>query len=270
MAKELRLPAYGGGVLVAGTSGGGKSTLTTGILERIAALGYQFCAVDPEGDYQTFEGAVILGDAKHSPTDDEILGVLEAPGRSVIVNLLGIPFEKRPAFFECVLARLQAQRAKTGRPHWIVVDEAHHLLPSTWESAGVVLPKEMANLVLVTLEPDHIAMPVLNSVDLIVALGSDPGSTLSKFASAVGATPPDVQQTELEKGTAIAWWKDGHEPPVLFRIAPSQANPVRHSRKYAEAELTPDRSFYFRGPGGQAEPPCAKSDDIPTIDGRSG
>ena len=183
---EFCLPAYGGGLLVAGGSGGGKSTLMTGLLERLAASGYQFCAIDPEGDYRTFEGAVMLGDPQHGPAVEEILGVLEDPGRSVIVNLLGVTFEKRPEFLECLLPRLQEQRAKTGRPHWILVDEAHHLLPSTWESAGVVLPKEMTNLMLLTMKPDHIAAPVLTSVNTVVAVGANPGGTLAAFARVVG------------------------------------------------------------------------------------
>ncbi len=249
--EELRLPAYGGGLLIAGTSGGGKSTLTTGLLERLAESRYQFCAMDPEGDYQTFEGAVMLGDAKHGPTADEILGVLDDPGRSVIVNLMGVTFEKRPEWFECLLPRLQEQRAKTGRPHWILVDEAHHLLPSTWESAGVVLPKEMTNLILITMEPGHIASPVLSSIGMIVAVGSDPKNTLTSFAQAVGVEPPEVSDSELPKGTGLAWWKDGRQAPVRFQVAPCKTERVRHSRKYAEAELTPDRSFFFRGPEGK-------------------
>ncbi len=249
--QELRLPAYGGGLLIAGKSGGGKSTLSTGLLERISESGYQFCAIDPEGDHTAFEGAVVLGDAKHGPTAEEILGVLEDPSRSVIVNLMGVPFEKRPEFFECMLPRLQEQRAKTGRPHWILVDEAHHLLPSTWESAGVVLPKEMTNLILITMEPDHIATPVLSSVAMIVAVGSDPKNTLRAFAQATGVKPPEVNESELQKGMGLAWWKDGREEPLRFQVAPCRTESVRHSRKYAEAELTPDRSFFFRGPEGK-------------------
>ena len=39
------------GVLLAGTSGGGKTKLVTGFIERLSALGYEYCVVDPEGDY---------------------------------------------------------------------------------------------------------------------------------------------------------------------------------------------------------------------------
>ena len=48
--SEQAIDCYGLNVLVAGTSGSGKSTITTGILERLAEQGYQFVVVDPEGD----------------------------------------------------------------------------------------------------------------------------------------------------------------------------------------------------------------------------
>ena len=48
------MPPAGVNLLVAGSSGSGKSTLATGVLERLAAQGYQFCIIDPEGDYDAF------------------------------------------------------------------------------------------------------------------------------------------------------------------------------------------------------------------------
>ena len=39
-------------VALVGPSGSGKSTLTAGVLERLADCEYQFCVVDPEGDYR--------------------------------------------------------------------------------------------------------------------------------------------------------------------------------------------------------------------------
>src|SRR5205085_6351368 len=39
--------------------------------------------------------------------------------------------------------------------------------------------------------------------------------------------------------------------PFRLRIAPSRTERRRHSRKYAEGELPPERSFYFHGPEGK-------------------
>ena len=69
-------------MLVAGTSGSGKSTITTGILERLAEQGYQFVVVDPEGDYSTLEGAVVLGDPQQAPTVDGASTCWRARGRT--------------------------------------------------------------------------------------------------------------------------------------------------------------------------------------------
>ena len=48
---EVYLPAYGEPLLVCGSSGSGKSSLANQIVDAIAAQAYQFCIVDPEGDY---------------------------------------------------------------------------------------------------------------------------------------------------------------------------------------------------------------------------
>src|SRR5688500_14796289 len=77
--QEVHLPLYGVSVLLAGSSGSGKSTLAAGILERLVEQGYQFCIIDPEGDYSTFEGVVVLGDPQRAPSVDEVLTLFENP-----------------------------------------------------------------------------------------------------------------------------------------------------------------------------------------------
>ena len=101
--EEVRLDPYGLAVLVAGSSGSGKSTFATGVLERLAGQGYQFCIVDPEGDYALFEGTIVLGDKERPPTVAGALEVLEQPNRNVVVNLLGLALAERPAFFARLL-----------------------------------------------------------------------------------------------------------------------------------------------------------------------
>ena len=113
---EVRVPAYGASMLVAGTSGGGKSVIVTGLIERMTAQGYQQCIIDPEGDYVHAEGAVVLANAKHAPTVDEVIDVLASPGHSVVVNLLGLPLDQRPLFTTALLPRLLELRARLGRP----------------------------------------------------------------------------------------------------------------------------------------------------------
>ena len=85
------------------------------------------------------EDVVVLGDSNHPPNPDEMVELLADPSRNFVVNLLGVALEHRPDFFVPLLPRLQELRARTGRPHWIVVDEAHHLLPVAWEPAPLTI-----------------------------------------------------------------------------------------------------------------------------------
>jgi hypothetical protein len=232
--------------MVAGTSGSGKSTLTKGLLERLAAAGYQYVIVDPEGDYDALEGAVTLGDPRRAPAAEEVLNSLEVAGHNVVVNLLGVPLEQRPAFFDGLLPRLQELRTRTGRPHWLVVDEAHHLLPTAWTPAGQTVPRELGSALFITVHPESVARPVLESVGLVLAVGGKPEETLANFARTAGVKPPKVKATELGPGETLAW-RPG-SAPVRVKSEPPQAEHRRHSRKYAEGSVGPDRSFAFRGP----------------------
>lgn len=249
--EEVRSKPYGISILLSGTSGGGKSTFATGFLERLSEAGYQFCIIDPEGDYQNFEGAVVLGSPQRAPTVEEAIQLLEKPNQNTVVNLLGIARESRPSYFEGLLAALIELRARTGRPHWIVIDETHHLLPATWAPAMLTLPKELHGFLFITVHPDHVARAVLTSVDLMIAIGSAPQETITAFSEALKEKIPSVPSVSLQRGEAIAWWRRPMSEPFWFRSIPPRMQRLRHLRKYAEGELPPDRSFYFQGPEGK-------------------
>ncbi|MCG3114589.1 MAG: HAD-IIB family hydrolase [Candidatus Manganitrophus sp. SA1] len=249
--ETVRLKPYGVSVLLAGTSGGGKSTFATGFLERLSEQGYQFCIIDPEGDYQNFEGAVVLGNPQRAPTVEETIQLLEKPGQNAVINLLGIPMESRPATFEGFLTALMELRARTGRPHWIVIDETHHLLPASWAPALLTVPKELYGFLLITVHPDQVSRAVLSSVDLIIAIGSTPQETIRTFSATLSERTPSVPSVSLEPGEAIGWWRRPKSEPFWFRSIPPRMERRRHLRKYAEGELPPDRSFFFQGPDGK-------------------
>jgi hypothetical protein len=248
---EVRLKPYGVSVLVSGTSGSGKSTLATSFLERLTEQGYQFCIIDPEGDYQNFEGAVVLGSGKRAPVVDEVIKLLENPEQNSVVNLLGIALEHRPAFFESLLPALLHLRARTGRPHWIVIDEAHHLLPLSWAPTQLTIPQEIHGMMLITVHPEHVSRAILSLIDVVIAIGELPEQTIRTFSEALDESPPLVPISKLKPGEAIAWWRRSGEDPFRFRSIPPRAERRRHIRKYAEGELGPDKSFYFRGPEGK-------------------
>ncbi|HEY9630044.1 MAG TPA: HAD-IIB family hydrolase [Coleofasciculaceae cyanobacterium] len=244
---EVKLQPYGTSLLLAGTSGGGKSTLAMGILERLAEQSYQFCIIDPEGDYEGFEGAIVLGDSQQPPNISEVLDLLNRPDQSVIVNLLSVKLDERPAFFAGLLPSLMELRARTGRPHWIVVDEAHHMLPASWHPASLTLPQALSNLLLITVHPDHVAVPALSLVNRVIAVGKAPHETIASFCNTVGCDLPRLLPEHLDSGEVLTWDRQEDNEPFCFHITPPRVERRRHMRNYAEGELGADKCFYFRG-----------------------
>jgi hydroxymethylpyrimidine pyrophosphatase-like HAD family hydrolase/energy-coupling factor transporter ATP-binding protein EcfA2 len=249
--SKVYLQSHGTSILIAGTSGGGKSTLATGALERLAEQGYQFCIIDPEGDYESFQGAVVLGSSSQPPSVNEALELLSQPNQNLVLNLLSIKLDDRPSFFSGLLPSLLEMRARTGRPHWLVVDETHHMLPASWNPASLTLPQAFSNMILITVHPDHVALPALLLVDTIIAVGQSPDRTISAFCETVGHCPPDPLPQELESGEVLAWFRKTDKPPVRFHITPPTMERRRHMRNYAEGKLGNDKCFYFRGAEGK-------------------
>jgi HAD superfamily hydrolase (TIGR01484 family) len=249
--EDIRLAPYGPTVLYAGPSGSGKSTAATALVERLAEQGYQFCLLDPEGDYEAFAGAIVLGDSERPPSVDELMQLLGDPRQSVIANLLGVRLDDRPGFFASLLPRLQELRASTGRPHWLVVDEAHHFLPASWDAAKLVLPQQLDSTIIVTLQGSHLAAAVLAKVDLIVAVGAKPLATLRDFAAARGIDAPVEAPQPLAAGEVLVWEPSAGSPPVAAYAEAPRSERRRHRRKYAKGELIEEENFYFRGPEGK-------------------
>jgi HAD superfamily hydrolase (TIGR01484 family) len=245
------LSPYSVSALIVGTSGGGKSTVAAGLVERLRGNGYSFCIIDPEGDHDGVESAVVLGSAEHAPTVEECAQLLDKPEENAVINLLGLKIADRPWFFMALFARLRQLRARTGRPHWLIVDEAHHVVPANWQPGGENLPERLEGVVMVSVAPELLAMPVLRAMQTLIVLGDQPRAMLAQFAAANRIPVGESPAGRLEPGEGLVWHKTGAEKPSLVRLEPSRTERRRHLRKYAEGELPEDRSFYFRGAHGK-------------------
>ncbi|HEX5064364.1 MAG TPA: hypothetical protein VFV99_33545, partial [Kofleriaceae bacterium] len=176
----------------------------------------------------------------------EVMDVLRDAHRNAVVNMLGVAVEHRPEFFAQLLPPLVELRTRTGRPHWLVVDEAHHLLPGSWEPA-TELALRPRGTIYVTVHPGSVAKPVIESINTLLVVGDHPDKTVKEFAkvAAVKKTP-HVPTEKLAAGHTLLWHTDSKQ---AFDVQTYQCRTerTRHSRKYVEGNLGP-HSFYFRGP----------------------
>lgn len=244
---EVRISPYRNSILVSGASASGKSTAVSGIVEQLSEKNYQFCLIDPEGDYEHFAGALSFGTAKERPDPAAVLKALESP-QSVVVNLLAIPVGERPGYFSALLPLLLERRARTARPHWIILDEAHHLLPSSWSPVSSTVPQALTGSILITVHPDKVSPAALAPVDVVIATGKTGDEAFRSFAQALHIEAPQHASAAPETGQALIWFRNESREPVLVKTRAAKEERRRHRRAYAEGELSERQSFYFTGP----------------------
>ncbi|MER8374328.1 HAD-IIB family hydrolase [Mesorhizobium sp. M1409] len=234
-------------VLIAGSSGIGKSTLATALTERFVESGFQFCVFDPEGDYDGLEGAVRLGDGSSAPTKAQVLDLIAKADSNIVVNGLALRVNERPDFFADLLPGLGSFRRRTARPHWLVIDEAHHLLPKRRDDTRAILSLELPGTILITVHPEAISTDALRLVTAIIALGPKAKDVVKVFCKETGIAPP--KEISSPKGERVLFWRPQKRKKLaMVKVIEPRQSLKRHSRKYAEGQLDEAGSFYFHGP----------------------
>jgi hydroxymethylpyrimidine pyrophosphatase-like HAD family hydrolase len=215
--NEVRIAPHGEKVLVVGAKGAGKSVLATELMNRLATLGYSFCVIDVAGDYGTIAKAVSLGSPSRPPTANEILKLLQGADKSAVVNLSGLSTSDRLPFLTDLTPKLSELRARSGHPHWVVVDETEELPP--FNDGGSVLH--------ITERPTLVAREVLHATNLVIALGSKAQALLDEFCQVRGLDRPATHVTTLRDGEALAWWPGKADAqPFRLNIAAPQPDPA--------------------------------------------
>ena len=109
-------------VLIAGKSQSGKSRFATMLTERMAEKQFEFCVIDPEGDYEGLQHAICIGHASKSPTRKEALTLVCEIGVNLVINTVALNRPDRQRLFDSLIGPVAELRARTGRPHWLLID----------------------------------------------------------------------------------------------------------------------------------------------------
>jgi hydroxymethylpyrimidine pyrophosphatase-like HAD family hydrolase len=246
--QPVKISPYRPPLLIAGSSGGGKSTTATVLIEALTDRGYQTCIIDPEGDFRDMPGMRALGDGQHPPSTAEVMALLEGSNQNLSVSLIALPFLDRAPYFESLLPHLLELRARTGRPQWIIVDETHHVAPRDRHGGGLTLPAAPHGLVYITVKPGHVSSDLLSGIDAAVLLGSQAPAALRELTEALAVTATPREPISLTPTQALLWQRSDPRSVLIFERAIPRAERRRHVRKYATGELEREKSFFFRGP----------------------
>src|SRR6202007_2331898 len=107
------------------------------LLDGLHQAQYSFCVIDPDGFHEAYPGAVLLGSSERPPSVHEILKLFADPEHSGVINLSGLPPQRRQTFFHELMPHLSELRTRSGLPHWLVIDSEQ--IPAEIEGTASVL-----------------------------------------------------------------------------------------------------------------------------------
>lgn len=230
-------------LLVVGNSGAGKSSYVTWLTERMVQARQAFCIIDPEGDYLRLEDAVTVGGLTVPPTTEESVHHLLQAELNVVVSALALDPAQRVQLFGEMLPFLQALRQTSGRPYWLVLDEAHYMLPhcAAWP------PGFLANIgaVIVALDFDQVCPAMLEGVDMLVTLGSTGRGLVEQFAGLRQRERPLFPEHLQGPEYACLWDLHGASEVVILNQVRPQQKHHRHSGKYVVGDVGAWHAFHF-------------------------
>ncbi|GAB2981381.1 HAD-IIB family hydrolase [Mucilaginibacter puniceus] len=237
---------YGERILLAGTSGFGKTTLAAAFIEKLISKGYQFCLIDPEGDYRELPGIVTIGDGSHPPLISEVTDLLSRADENVIVCILAVPLDDRPVYFHKLAHAVAELREATGHPHFLIMDEAHHLMPRIKLTGPILLPEAFNSFLAITTRPELLDRDLVTRVNTALVMGETPIQTMRSVARILNAELKLPPKLVFQKGDVLVWQKSKPQIRLVRGDMPGSLL-MRHKRKYATGDMGYN-SFYFNGP----------------------
>ncbi len=252
LGAAVTLPASQLNIAICGGTGDGKSYLAGLICEQLVRLSYSVVVFDPEGDHLglgELRGVFVTGGFEGRLADPaEVVRLLRHGHSAVVIDLSHLDADGRAAYATVLTGEVEAHRAATGLPQWVVVDEAHGPIGRSAVTRRMIDPGSKGYL-LITWQPDELSADALVALDAVIALGSpEPASQFVNLTAAVA----DMPRTEIARlltgptGRAVLAWRQRPGQALRFTPGPRITPHLRHEHKYNHSGVEPAHRFYFR------------------------
>lgn len=249
----VSLPASGINLMISGDPRSGKSWMAGLLVEALVERGYLLCVFDPEGDYASLgqrPRILVLGTDVPLPAPAALPNVLRDEPLSLVLNLASLSQAEKVRYVETALPCLDAARAVSGVPHWVVIDEAHYFLNERATLARR-FESRTGSYAFVTYRPSLIAPAVLEGVNAYLVMRT----TLEEERYFLTGILQAHHPRDLLAPDALAKVGDGRAALLLdvdvstsWRLfTPAERTTVQahHGRKYADTRLPDDKAFRF-------------------------
>jgi len=222
----VAVAAHATRLLVVGPTPTGTGTLTGVLAERILESGRSLVLLDPEGDHRTLaalERVVVFGGTGEPalPAPGALDQLLRHPRTSLVLDLSALSLADQVGYATTALAVVATVRSTTGLPHWLIIDEAHRVLPAEGSPAAALLQPGAESLALITRAAGDLA-PAVRRLPTVVA-----ATELAAFEESVqyvlGArglplAAPSAGGRALERGEAAVAWLEREPRVARFRV----------------------------------------------------
>ena len=221
--EEMLQSVHDFNALLVGAPGEHLHAATSGLLERLTARGYNFCVVDPEGAYAVLDHALAIGNVTQAPALEDARQLLNTYDTNVVVSLEGVPIDARADFFAVLMKCILETRSRTGRPHWLVINEFPQLFRmSAGGSARAPWPSEGVLHLGTKLESTDQA--ALRGISTVLAIGHHAQSTLDEVSAASDIASVAHTTVGLRPGEALYWPVSQKRTPRKIRLPAGRAN----------------------------------------------
>ena len=271
-ADEISLNAHdlvNRNLLIAGGSGCGKSWLASRLADGLITGGYQLLMLDPVGDLRALRrhaSCLCLGREEIPPPMSLVVQLLAETDLSLVLDLSQVPTpEERMLYTIALLRRVWDVRRRSGKPHWLLIDEAQDLFggPDNPVRLPLLRDTNSPGVCLVAWQPSRLNKAVLEQMDGFLLTRHRLNREVECLSHLLESRGLDVtglaeRLGELGEGQALAW---GVTPspadalmPLRVGVGPRVFAKMYHLHQYLEDRAAPAQQFYFHDSPGQIAP----------------
>lgn len=244
--EDVRIPASHTNVVILGGSGAGKSHLAGLIVEQLTAGGYSTLVVDVEGEHEgltQMRGVLKAGSDERLPTPQEVARLLRHRFGSVVLDLSQLGDAKRGSYLAALPAVIESERARTGLPHWAVLDEAHCML-NLDPCLAIMSASAYRGYLMITYQSEVLERIKTMTPDVLFLMPETDSLQINAASELMGVDAADINAC-LARATYDDALLMAHHRVSLFTVGHRLTAHVRHERKYVVMDLPDYLRFYF-------------------------